>query len=363
LLPTITTNRPIYPFTAIVGQERLKRALLLNAINPRVGGVLIRGEKGTAKSTAVRALQRLLPLLRVVADCPFGDPPDDPQRMCDSCLARLQAGETLPVVERPTRLVELPVNASEDRVVGSLDLEHALAEGQRRFEPGLLADANRGILYVDEVNLLDDHLVDLLLDAAAMGVNTVEREGISVSHPARFILVGTMNPEEGELRPQLLDRFGLVVEIGGLREVNDRVAIIQRRLHYDRDPVEFATEWEPAEQVLAQRIREAKTLLPSVKLTSMDMGIVARLAVELGVDGHRADLAILEAARTHAALEGRVALSPIDIRIAAELALPHRMRRQPFVDVQLDEEKLGSIIQREAERAESQDQEQKKKTS
>jgi Mg-chelatase subunit ChlI len=363
LLPTITTNRPIYPFTAIVGQERLKRALLLNAINPRVGGVLIRGEKGTAKSTAVRALQRLLPLLHVVADCPFGDPPDDPQRMCDSCLARLESGETLPVVERPTRLVELPVNASEDRVVGALDLEHALAEGQRRFEPGLLAEANRGILYVDEVNLLDDHLVDLLLDAAAMGVNTVEREGISVSHPARFILVGTMNPEEGELRPQLLDRFGLVVEIGGLREVNDRVAIIQRRLSYERDPVAFAAEWEPAEQVLAQRIREAKTLLPSVKLTSMDMGIVARLAVELGVDGHRADLAILEAARTHAALEGRVTLSPIDIRIAAELALPHRMRRQPFVDVQLDEERLGAIIQREAERADGEQQEQKKKTS
>jgi Mg-chelatase subunit ChlI len=363
LLPTITTNRPIYPFTAIVGQERLKRALLLNAINPRVGGVLIRGEKGTAKSTAVRALQRLLPLLRVVADCQFGDPPDDPQRMCDSCLSRLDSGETLPVLERPTRLVELPVNASEDRVVGALDLEHALAEGQRRFEPGLLAEANRGILYVDEVNLLDDHLVDLLLDAAAMGVNTVEREGISVSHPARFILVGTMNPEEGELRPQLLDRFGLVVEIGGLREINDRVAIIQRRLSYERDPVTFAAEWEPAEQVLAQRIREAKTLLPSVKLSSMDMGIVARLAVELGVDGHRADLAILEAARTHAALEGRVTLSPVDIRIAAELALPHRMRRQPFVDVQLDEERLGSIIQREAERADGEDQEQKKKTS
>ncbi len=363
MLPTITTNRPVYPFTAIVGQERLKRALLLNAINPRVGGVLIRGEKGTAKSTAVRALQRLLPVLRAVADCPFGDPPDDPQRMCDTCLARLESGALLPVVERLTRLVELPVNASEDRVVGSLDLEHALAEGQRRFEPGLLAEANRGILYVDEVNLLDDHLVDLLLDAAAMGVNTVEREGISVSHPARFILVGTMNPEEGELRPQLLDRFGLVVEIGGLRDINDRVAIIQRRIAYDHDPVNFVAEWEPAEQMLAQRIREATRLLPSVKLTSMDMGIVARLAVELGVDGHRADLAILEAARTHAALEGRVALSPVDIRIAAELALPHRMRRQPFVDVQLDEERLGAIIQREAERSDGQEQEQKKKTS
>jgi Mg-chelatase subunit ChlI len=302
-------------------------------------------------------------MLRVVADCQFGDPPDDPQRMCDACLARYQAGEPLPIAERSTRLVELPVNASEDRVVGSLDLEHALAEGLRRFDPGLLAEANRGILYVDEVNLLDDHLVDLLLDAAAMGVNTVEREGISVSHPARFILVGTMNPEEGELRPQLLDRFGLVVEIGGLRDIGDRVAIIERHIAYERDAARFVADWEPAEQMLAQRIKEAKALLPSVKMTPMDMGIVARLAVELGVDGHRADLAILEAARTHAALEGRVALSPVDIQIAAELALPHRMRRQPFVDVQLDEDRLGAIIQRESERMEGQDQEQKKKTS
>ena len=357
----MSANRPVYPFTAIVGQERLKRALLLNAINPRVGGVLIRGEKGTAKSTAVRALARLLPLQQVVADCQFGDPPNDPQRMCASCHARWMAGETLPVVERPTRLVELPVNASEDRVVGSLDLEHALAEGQRRFEPGLLAEANRGLLYVDEVNLLDDHLVDLLLDAAAMGVNTVEREGISVSHPARFILVGTMNPEEGELRPQLLDRFGLVVEIGGLRDVDDRIAIIERRMAYDADPEAFAESWSAAEALLQRRIREAKTLLPSVQMTPVDMGIVARLAVELGVDGHRADLAILEAARTHAALEGRVRLSPDDIRVAAELALPHRMRRQPFVEVQLDEQQLGAIIQREAERSDGAGQEKKKR--
>src|SRR4028118_1365169 len=263
----MATNRPIYPFTAIVGQERLKRALLLNAINPRVGGVLIRGEKGTAKSTAVRALQRLLPVLHVVADCQFGDPPDDPQRMCDACLSRYQRGESLPVADRLTRLVELPVNASEDRVVGSLDLEHALAEGQRRFEPGLLADANRGILYVDEVNLLDDHLVDLLLDAAAMGVNTVEREGISVSHPARFILVGTMNPEEGELRPQLLDRFGLVVEIGGLRDVDMRVAIIERRMGYENDSSSFVESWSGAEGMLQTRILEAQILLPQIQLT------------------------------------------------------------------------------------------------
>lgn len=353
-------DRPIYPFTAIVGQERLKRALLLNAINPRVGGVLIRGEKGTAKSTAVRALARLLPPLHVVADSPYNDPPDEPQRMSQGVRARFDAGEILPTAERLTPLVELPVNASEDRVVGSLDLEHALQEGERRFEPGLLAAANRGILYVDEVNLLDDHLVDLLLDAAAMGINTVEREGISVSHPARFILVGTMNPEEGELRPQLLDRFGLVVEIAGLREVEDRVAIIQRRLDYEADPQAFTETWAPAESMLQERIREARAVLPRITITPFDMGIVARLAVEMGVDGHRADLAILEAARTHAALEGRVAIGPHDIRVAAELALPHRMRRQPFVDVRIDDDKLNAILQREADNTQGQGSEKKK---
>ena len=358
----MNTNRPIYPFTAIVGQERLKRALLLNAINPRVGGVLIRGEKGTAKSTAVRALARLLPLLDVVTDSPYNDPPSDPQRMSAAVRARYERGETLPTQQRPTPLVELPVNASEDRVVGSLDLEHALAEGERRFEPGILAAANRGILYVDEVNLLDDHLVDLLLDAAAMGVNTVEREGISVSHPARFILVGTMNPEEGELRPQLLDRFGLVVEIAGLRDVADRVAIMERRLAYDADALDFMAAWQPAEEMLQQRIREASALLPQVKLTSFDMGIVARLCIEMGVDGHRADLAILEAARTHAALEGRTALSPHDIRVAAELALPHRLRRQPFTEVQIDDEKLNSILQLEGEQQHQQGSGEKKKS-
>ena len=358
---SMTSTRPIYPFSAIVGQERLKRALILNAVNSRIGGVLIRGEKGTAKSTAVRALQRLLPPITVVADSPFNDAPDDQQLMSDEVRARWQAGEPLPTTERPTPLVELPVNASEDRVVGALDLEHALAEGQRRFQPGLLAQANRGILYVDEVNLLDDHLVDLLLDAAAMGVNTVEREGIGVAHPARFILVGTMNPEEGELRPQLLDRFGLAVEIGGLRDVDDRVAIVERRMAYERDPQEFVEQWHAAEQVLAQRIVEAQRVLPHVQITRWDIAAVARLAVELGVDGHRADLAILETARTHAALEGRVALSPIDIQIAAELALPHRMRRQPFVDVQLDEARLAGIIERETAQIDRDDADVKKK--
>jgi Mg-chelatase subunit ChlI len=343
---TTLDSRPLYPFSALVGQPRLKRALILNAINPRIGGVLIRGEKGTAKSTAVRGLARLLPQIAVVADCPYSCPPDRPDAMCGSCRARYDAGEDLPTVEHATRLVELPVAASEDRVVGSLDLEHALTEGQRRFEPGLLAQANRGLLYVDEVNLLDDHLVDVLLDAAAMGVNTVEREGISVSHPARFILVGTMNPEEGELRPQLLDRFGLVVEITGISDIGGRVEVIERRMAYDADSAAFATQWHNEEQALAERIIAARALLPAVKIARNDMAAVAALALELGVDGHRADLAILETARTHAAWSSRAALSTEDIRLAAELALPHRMRRQPFTEVRLDEDRMNAILER-----------------
>lgn len=342
----MTTARPVYPFSAIVSQDRLKRALILNAINARIGGVLIRGEKGTAKSTAVRGLARILPHIRVVADCPYGCPPDQPSAMCPSCRARYEVNPDLPVSERATRLVDLPVAASEDRVVGSLDLEHALTEGQRRYEPGLLAQANRGLLYVDEINLLDDHLVDILLDAAAMGINTVEREGISITHPARFILVGTMNPEEGELRPQLLDRFGLVVEIGGIHDVEGRVEVISRRMRYDGDPDGFSKEWLPTEQELAERIVRARALLPMVQITRRDMAAVATLSMELGVDGHRADLAILETARTHAAWAGRTTLAAEDIRVAAELALPHRMRRQPFTEVKLDEARVGEILDR-----------------
>src|SRR5213596_130751 len=258
-------DRYSYPLTAIVGPDELKLALVLNAINPTVGGVLIRGEKGTGKSTAVRALGRLLPEQKVVEGCHFGCHPDDPEDWCADCRER-SIGGALPVATRRMRVVELPINASEDRVVGTIDLEAALKEGSRRFEPGVLAEANRNILYVDEVNLLDDHIVDVLLDAAAMGVNTVEREGISVSHPARFIIVGTMNPEEGELRPQLLDRFGLVVEIGGLRDVEARIAIIQRRMGYDSDPESFVETWVAAEELLKRRIREAQDLLPSVQL-------------------------------------------------------------------------------------------------
>jgi Mg-chelatase subunit ChlI len=339
-------TRLLYPFSAIVGQERLKRALILNAVNPRIGGVLIRGEKGTAKSTAVRSLAHLLPQIEVVADDPYNSHPFNSALMSSEVRRRRDAGEELPVVAKPTPLIELPVAASEDRVVGSLDLEHAITEGSRRFEPGLLAAANRGLLYVDEVNLLDDHLVDVLLDAAAMGVNTVEREGISISHPARFILVGTMNPEEGELRPQLLDRFGLVVEISGINTVSGRVAVIERRLAFEHDPEVFAQTWQPEDVIVANRIVSARALLPSVQITRSDMAAVAALVIDLSVDGHRADLAILETARTHAAWSGRVHLSIEDIRLAAELALPHRMRRQPFTDVKLDEARIGQVLER-----------------
>jgi magnesium chelatase subunit D len=324
----------------------LKRALLLCAINPRIGGVLIRGEKGTAKSTAVRGLARLLPPLNVVADCPYSCPPDAPSAACEQCQARLNAGETLPTTVRPTRLVELPVSASEDRVVGSLDLEHAITEGQRRFEPGLLAQVNRGVLYVDEVNLLDDHLVDVLLDAAAMGVNTVEREGISISHPARFMLVGTMNPEEGELRPQLLDRFGLAVDIGGLSDLAERVAVIERRMAYEEDAEGFGARWEQSEREIAERLQAARELLPLVMVQPIDMATVAGLVLELEVDGHRADLTILETARTHAAWAGRNALTTEDIQVAAELALPHRLRRQPFSEARVDEQAISEAIER-----------------
>ncbi|MCS6881817.1 MAG: putative cobaltochelatase [Oscillochloridaceae bacterium] len=347
---TLSSQRPIYPFTAIVGQERLKRALILNAINSRVGGVLIRGEKGTAKSTAVRALARLLPPITVVEGCPYSCPPERPVGLCQVCQNRA-ADEPLPAVVRPTRLVELPVSASEDRVVGALDLEHAITEGRRRFEPGLLAQVNRGLLYVDEVNLLDDHLVDLLLDAAAMGVNTVEREGVSVSHPARFILVGTMNPEEGELRPQLLDRFGLAVEVTGLTDVPSRVAVIERRMAYESDPQGFIAQWQRAEDELAAQVVAAREMLPAVQISRSDMAAVASLCLELGVDGHRADLTILETARTHAAWRGRTWVTVEDIRIAAELALPHRMRRQPFAEIQLDEQRISQILERSGEAA------------
>src|SRR5512136_1500622 len=261
----------IFPFTAIVGQDRMRRALVLNAVYPQIGGVLIRGERGTAKSTAARALAALLPEIAVVADCPFRCDPDSPAMWCTNCRERSACGETLPVALRKTRFVDLPVSATEDRVVGTLDIERAIQKGERHFEPGVLASANRGLLYVDEVNLLDDHVVDLLLDSAAMGVNVVEREGISFTHPARFILVGTMNPEEGDLRPQLLDRFALSVDITGIRDARERVLIIERNLGFEQDPDAFRNTWLPHEEKLSRMIEQARKLVDGIGYTRRDL--------------------------------------------------------------------------------------------
>jgi magnesium chelatase subunit D len=336
----MTPNRPVYPFAALVGQDSLKKALILNAVNPRLGGVLVRGEKGTAKSTAARGLAALLPPMAVVAGCPFGCDPDNGDQLCDECRRRKESGEALPRRERPMPVVDLPLGTTEDRLLGTLDLERALKSGEKRFEPGLLAHANRGILYVDEVNLLDDHLVDVLLDAAAMGVNVVEREGISFAHPARFILVGTMNPEEGELRPQLLDRFGLCVEVMGLHNLEDRMAVATRRLAYEAAPEAFAQEWEGEQERLRQAILSARARLARVRAGTPIVRLITAICLEQGVDGHRADITMLKTAHTLAALRGRDEVEAADVREAALLVLPHRLKRQPFGERVLDREKL-----------------------
>ncbi len=324
----------------------MKRALILNAISNAIGGVLIRGERGTAKSTAARALAALLPEIEVVADCPFSCDPNGIDTLCDNCRDRLAQGETLPRARRRTRFVDLPVSATEDRVVGTLDIEKAIQKGERHFEPGVLAAANRGLLYVDEVNLLDDHVVDLLLDSAAMGVNVVEREGISFSHPARFILVGTMNPEEGDLRPQLLDRFALCVDMHGISDPRQRVAIVERRLAYESDPEGFYQEWAAHEERLSDQIAQARALLPRVTHTQRDLYTIASLTTSFRVDGHRADIVILKTARAHAAWQGRLAITEQDILLAAELALPHRLKRQPFEEATLDAGQLEERLKK-----------------
>ncbi len=327
----------LYPFTAIVGQERLKTALVLNAVNPEIGGVLIRGPSGTAKSTAVRGLAALLPPIEVVADCPFQCDPRDPQAQCASCQERSARGERLPVLVRPRRLVNLPLNATEDRVAGTLDITRALREGVRALEPGLLAEAHRGILYIDEINLLDDHIVDLLLDAAALGVNIVEREGVSVSHPARFLLVGTMNPEEGELRPQIADRIGLQVEIDALLDEEERVEVMRRREAFAANPVAFLQRYQDAQERLRQRIQEAVERLPRVHVPDGLYRAIAELTVRSEVRSHRADITILQCAKTLAALDGRLEVQPGDVYEATLLALGHRLPRDPFaVGAQLD---------------------------
>ncbi|WP_327363106.1 putative cobaltochelatase [Streptomyces sp. NBC_01296] len=330
-----------YPFTAVVGQTDLRLALLLNAVSPAVGGVLVRGEKGTAKSTAVRALSALLPHVDVVPGCRFSCAPAAPDPACPD-----GPHEPGPGQDRPARMVELPVGASEDRLVGALDIERALAEGVKAFEPGLLADAHRGILYVDEVNLLHDHLIDLLLDAAAMGASYVEREGVSVRHAARFLLVGTMNPEEGELRPQLLDRFGLTVEVAASREPSQRVEVVRRRLAYEDDPAAFAHRWAGDEQDVRARVVAARALLPKVRLGDASLLQIAATCAGFEVDGMRADIVMARTATALAAWAGRTDVRKEDVRQAALLALPHRRRRNPFDAPGLDEDKLDEILDR-----------------
>lgn len=340
----MTDEMPFYPFSAIVGQEDMKDALLANIVYPSIGGVLIRGEKGTAKSTAVRAIADLLPRRQVVGGCAFQCDFLDVKNLCTSCKERIAQGESLEPVAAKMRVVELPLSATEDRVVGTLDIEHAISKGRKKFEPGVLALSNGNILYVDEVNLLDDHIVDLLLDAAAMGTNYVEREGISYSHPSRFMLVGTMNPEEGDLRPQLLDRFGLAVDVEGEKDVGQRAEIIRRRLAFEQDPVGFCQNYERQQEETRQRIERARDLVAKIGPDEKLLRAAVRVALVLGVDGHRADLTLVKGAIAFAALAGRNSVEAEDLIMAARFSLPHRMRKRPFEESQMDFERIRPII-------------------
>jgi magnesium chelatase subunit D len=339
-------HKTVYPFSAIVGQERLKLALILNVINPKIGGVLLRGEKGTGKSLAVRALANLLPEVDVVADCPFHCDPNRPKDLCDACSAKAARGKKLPTAKRSVSVAELPVGATEDRLVGTIDIEKAIKTGEKHFDPGILAQANRNILYIDEVNLLDDHLVDVLLDAAAMGVNFVEREGVSFSHPAQFVLIGTMNPEEGELRPQLLDRFALSVEVKGIPYREARAEIVRRRIAFEGDPAEFIAGQLENQESIRQKIIGATKLLTKVTLSSELLDLITQISLDFGVDGHRADITMYKTACTIAAFNGRTEVTEEDIKEAAELVLPHRQRRQPFEEPSMEQQQLQESLQK-----------------
>ncbi len=339
-------KRYIYPFSAIIGQEKMKSALLLNAVDPSIGGVLISGHKGTGKSTAVRALARILPEIEAVQGCPFHCPADDPSRMCDGCREKIAAGQPPSLIKRTMPVVELPLSATEDRVVGTLHVEHALKTGQRRFDPGLMAAANRGILYVDEVNLLDDHLVDILLDAAASGVNIVEREGISHTHPAGFMLVGTMNPEEGDLRPQILDRFGLSLTVTSLMAAGIRQQIVRQRMAFDQDPEAFLEQWSAAERILSGQIIRARKTLVSVGIPDAMLALAVRLSTEVKVQGHRSDIVILKTARALAAMLEKTEVAREHIIEAARYALPHRIANAPLATPERLQEQLDQALSR-----------------
>jgi len=330
---TPARRRAVFPFTAIVGQEEMKLALLLNIIDPKIGGVMIMGDRGTGKSTTIRALADLLPEIDVVADDPFNSHPNDPELMGDTVRQSIEQGADVPVVKKKVMMVDLPLGATEDRVCGTIDIEKALSEGVKAFEPGLLAKANRGILYVDEVNLLDDHLVDVLLDSAASGWNTVEREGISIRHPARFVLVGSGNPEEGELRPQLLDRFGMHAEIRTVKEPTLRVQIVEQRTNFDQDPIPFLEKYQAEQTALQQQIVDAQERLKGIAIDYELRVKISQMCSELDVDGLRGDIVTNRAAKALAALEGRTEVTVDEIRRIAPLCLRHRLRKDPMESI------------------------------
>jgi magnesium chelatase subunit I len=341
------TKRVLFPFSAVVGQEMMRLALILNAIDQEIGGVLAQGQKGTGKSVSVRGLTEILPPIDVVEGCRFNCDPDVPDKWCWECKERFphQDPSKVPRYSRPIKVVDLPLNATEDRVVGTIDVEKILKEGLRAFEQGILADANRGVLYVDEINLLDDYIVDVLLDAAAMGIVTVEREAVSVSYPSKFIIVGTMNPEEGGLRPQLLDRIALNVPIKGLPSIEDRMEVVKRRDEFLRDPDAFRAKWEPKQNELREKIMKARELLPSVEIPRNLLELVTKISISFGVDGHRADLIIERTAKAIAAWEGRKTVTLEDVIKASEYALPHRMRKRPFEEEEFSTERLRRVIE------------------
>jgi Mg-chelatase subunit ChlI len=336
----VNQHQQIMPFAALIGQEKIKLALLMLGANPRLNGVLLRGEKGTAKSTAARGLASLLPSIEVNQGCHFGCRSNRPGTWCAECQRRSERT----VVERRPPFATLPLGITEDQLLGTIDLERALQQGEQRFKPGLLARVNHGVLYVDEINLLDDHIVDLLLDSAAMGVNVVEREGVSATHPADFLLVGTMNPEEGVLRPQLLDRFGLCVEVTASQDAAERAEIIDRCLLFERDPVAFRQAYAESDAALSEQIRQARELLPAVEVNRSWLTTVAELSLALGVDGHRADILMIKAAQTLAALDGRTAIHTDDIEVAAEVVYAHRLRRRPFDDQSRGDESFRETV-------------------
>lgn len=339
-------KRNNYPFSALVGQEKMKTGLLLNAIDPTIGGILISGHKGTGKSTAVRSLTQVLPMIEVVDGCPYNCSPSDERAMCPACQQRVKNGEALPGVARAMPLVELPLSATEDRVIGTLHVEEILKSGERRFEPGLLASANRGILYVDEVNLLDDHLVDILLDAAASGINVIEREGISFTHPARFMLVGTMNPEEGELRPQFLDRFGLSLSVGSVTDHQLRRIIVENRISFDADQDSFCARYEADETILANQIETARMQAAKVVVPGEMVDLAVSLSNEVRAQGHRAEIAIIKTARALAAFLEKSRIDRDHIIEAARYVLPHRITTIALATPEMADEKIDEILKK-----------------